>query len=153
MRTRRGSRWHSAGPASSSRTRSSSRFVLTLGLRMERNPYTGWEALPNARIGYSLAPDSLLWATLSRAVRSPARFDREIVDLAVAVRHVGRLPAPEIPSYAATDVTVNWNPRSDLRLTAGVRNAFDRGHAEYQGFSTVSEIPRSAFVALSFSMR
>ena len=53
-----------------------SRLSLTLGMRMARNPYTGWEALPSTRVGYSLDADSLLWATLSRAVRSPARdFD------------------------------------------------------------------------------
>ena len=52
---------------------------LTLGARLERNPYTGWEALPSARLGWSVTPEHLVWTSLSRAVRSPARLDREIV--------------------------------------------------------------------------
>ena len=52
---------------------------LTLGARLERNPYTGWEVLPSARLGWSVTPQHLLWTSLSRAVRSPARLDREIV--------------------------------------------------------------------------
>jgi iron complex outermembrane receptor protein len=52
---------------------------LTLGGRVEHNPYTGWESLPSARLGWSVSPQHLLWTSLSRAVRSPARLDREIV--------------------------------------------------------------------------
>lgn len=56
---------------------------LTLGAKFERNPFTGWESLPNVRLSY--APQQanyLLWGALSRSVRSPSRFDREffIVD-------------------------------------------------------------------------
>jgi iron complex outermembrane recepter protein len=258
---------------------------MTLGIRMEHNPYTGWEALPSVRLGYKVAPQSLVWGALSRAVRSPSRFDREIfvpttppfviaggpnfvsevanvaelgfrtqlspeaslsvtafvqdydrlrsgeivgaafqfenkiagqvrgieawtnwrplrdwrleagvvwlseslhltdgsndptgpsnlgndphaqwslrsthsigerLDGVVAVRHVGQLPSPVIPSYTSTDLTINWRARPDVQVSFGVRDAFKRGHAEYQGFSTISEIPRSAFVSVSFEPR
>ena len=52
---------------------------LTVGLRLERNGYTGTEALPSARLAWKLAPDQLLWTAASRAVRAPSRLDREIV--------------------------------------------------------------------------
>ena len=58
-----------------------------------------------------------------------------------------------IPSYTATDATVNWRARPDLRLSAGVRDAFNSGHSEYQGFSTISTIPRSFFVSVSYQPR
>jgi iron complex outermembrane receptor protein len=51
---------------------------LTLGLKLEHNDYTGWEALPSARLGWRLAPNQLLWTALSRAVRTPSRLDREL---------------------------------------------------------------------------
>lgn len=51
---------------------------LTLGLKFERNNYTGVEALPNARLAWRLDPQSLLWAGVSRTVRAPARFDRDL---------------------------------------------------------------------------
>ncbi|HEY0879107.1 MAG TPA: TonB-dependent receptor [Zeimonas sp.] len=53
-------------------------LALTLGLRFEHNPYTGWESLPSVRLAYTLANRALVWGALSRAVRSPARLDREI---------------------------------------------------------------------------
>lgn len=52
---------------------------LTFGVRLENNDYTGTEVLPSARLGWKLAEDRLLWAAFSRAVRAPARLDREIV--------------------------------------------------------------------------
>ena len=260
------------------------RLALTLGLRMERNPYSGWESLPNARLGYSPDSNTLFWAALSRAVRSPSRFDRELFlpprppfvisggpnftsevarvaevgyrqqlgpraslsvtgflhdydrlrsgehlngltvfgneiagqvrgfeawgnwqptpkwrldggllwldknlrlkagstddtgpsrlgndpdvqwslrsshtlgqgwDLAVAVRHVGQLPSPVIAAYTATDLTLNWVVRKDIRLTAGVRDLFDRRHLEYQGFASLSGVPRAGFMAISYGL-
>lgn len=50
---------------------------LTLGLRAERNDFTGNEFLPNARLAWKPAPDSLLWGALSRTVRAPTRQDRD----------------------------------------------------------------------------
>jgi iron complex outermembrane receptor protein len=51
---------------------------LTLGAKFERNPYTGWESLPNVRLSYApKRANYLLWGALSRSVRSPSRFDRE----------------------------------------------------------------------------
>jgi iron complex outermembrane receptor protein len=59
--------------------RVASNLQLTLGLRFEHNPYTAWESLPSARLGWSATPQDLFWTSVSRAVRSPARLDREIV--------------------------------------------------------------------------
>lgn len=50
----------------------------TLGARFEHNTYTGWETLPSLRLAWTAARDHLVWGALSRAVRSPARLDREI---------------------------------------------------------------------------
>jgi iron complex outermembrane receptor protein len=56
-----------------------SRWDLTLGTRFERNDYTGWEVLPNARLGWKATPTHFLWTAISRAVRAPSRIEREIV--------------------------------------------------------------------------
>ena len=48
------------------------------GLKFEHNDYTGWEFLPNVRLAWRLAPDRLLWGAVTRAVRTPARVDREL---------------------------------------------------------------------------
>ena len=49
----------------------------TLGARVERNPYTGAEFLPSARLSWSAAPGHSLWAAASRAVRGPSRIDAD----------------------------------------------------------------------------
>ena len=56
---------------------------LVLGLKMERNDYTQWEALPTARLAWRRGASRLLWTALSRAVRAPSRIDRELFAPAV----------------------------------------------------------------------
>jgi iron complex outermembrane receptor protein len=50
---------------------------LTAGIRLERNDYTGWESLPGVRLAWKPEESRLLWAAASRAVRAPARLDRD----------------------------------------------------------------------------
>ena len=51
---------------------------LTLGAKAGNNPYTGTEFLPSARIAWKPDASRLVWSALSRAVRAPARLDREL---------------------------------------------------------------------------
>ena len=50
----------------------------TLGMKVEHNPYTGSEVLPNARLAWRWSSEGLLWGSLSRAVRAPSRLEREV---------------------------------------------------------------------------
>jgi iron complex outermembrane receptor protein len=52
---------------------------LTLGMKIERNDYTGDELLPSVRLAWKPQSEQLLWGALSRAVRAPAPLDRDIV--------------------------------------------------------------------------
>ena len=62
-----------------SRTAAYGAFVLrlTLGLKLDRNIYTGTEVLPSVRLAWKPDAGKLLWGELSRAVRAPSRIDRE----------------------------------------------------------------------------
>src|SRR5882762_1125498 len=51
---------------------------LTLGTKAQSNPYTRTEFLPSARIAWKPDASRLVWSALSRAVRAPARLDREL---------------------------------------------------------------------------
>lgn len=53
------------------------RLVTLLGVRLDTNSYTGLEVLPTARLSFTPHAGSIVWGALSRAVRSPARFDRD----------------------------------------------------------------------------
>ena len=56
----------------------SDRLEVDLGLRVEHNSYTGAEFLPSARMAWRASDHALFWASASRAVRAPARFDRAL---------------------------------------------------------------------------
>ena len=53
------------------------RFKLTIGARLERNNYTGWEKQPNVRLAWKPNEKSVLWSSIAQAVRTPSRIDRE----------------------------------------------------------------------------
>jgi iron complex outermembrane receptor protein len=55
----------------------SGRWQWTAGLKLERNSYTGIEALPSVRMAYEHPDRATTWAALSRVVRAPARIDRD----------------------------------------------------------------------------
>jgi iron complex outermembrane recepter protein len=54
-------------------------LTLTLGSRFEHNSYTGFEVQPNARLLWTPTPTTSFWGAVSRAVRTPARGDSDIV--------------------------------------------------------------------------
>jgi len=53
------------------------RLHLSLGTKVEHNEYTGIELQPSARLAWRMNARDLLWAAVSRAVRTPSRIDRE----------------------------------------------------------------------------
>jgi iron complex outermembrane receptor protein len=53
------------------------RVFLTVGSKLERNEFTGFELQPTARLRWSGARQSV-WTSVSRAVRVPTRFDTDL---------------------------------------------------------------------------
>jgi iron complex outermembrane receptor protein len=51
---------------------------LVLGLKAEHNDYTGMEYMPDARLSWRLLGTDLLWGAVSRAARTPSRFDHDL---------------------------------------------------------------------------
>jgi iron complex outermembrane recepter protein len=58
--------------------RLSEKLEFTAGIKLERNDYTGWEYLPSVRLAWKPTDYQLVWGAVSRAVRAPSRFDREV---------------------------------------------------------------------------
>jgi iron complex outermembrane receptor protein len=50
---------------------------LTLGAKFEHNDFTGWEVQPNARLVWLPNDKNTLWGSISRAVRTPSRLERD----------------------------------------------------------------------------
>jgi iron complex outermembrane receptor protein len=54
------------------------KVFLTLGSKLEHNDYTGFEVEPSARLQFNITDKQMVWAAVSRAVRTPSRFDRDL---------------------------------------------------------------------------
>jgi len=54
------------------------RLAATVGMKLERNDYTGVEVQPGGRVNWRVSPSGTLWAAVSRALRTPSRIDREL---------------------------------------------------------------------------
>jgi iron complex outermembrane recepter protein len=76
------------------------RFSLTVGTKLEHNNYTGFEVQPSGRLLWNWTPRESLWASVTRAVRTPSRLDTDV----------------ELTDYAGTSsglpvyLRVNGNP-------------------------------------------
>lgn len=53
---------------------------LVLGAKIEDDPYSAPEFLPTARLSWSPNTGMTLWAAVSRAIRAPTPFDRDVVE-------------------------------------------------------------------------
>ena len=54
------------------------RWSLTLGTKLEHNDFTGFEVQPSARLLWTPTPRQSVWASVSRAVRTPSRAEDDI---------------------------------------------------------------------------
>lgn len=100
-------------------------LVLTLGAKLERNSYTGWETQPAATLIWNRSSSTALWGSVSRAVRIPARYNRDIqIDVfgfptGIGVPGVVRLngtPEPKAESLVAYQLGYRTNPLASLTL-------------------------------------
>ena len=53
-----------------------SKTKLLLGVKLDHNDYTGWEAQPDARIIHRPDDKTALWAAVSKSVRTPSRMEQ-----------------------------------------------------------------------------
>jgi iron complex outermembrane receptor protein len=119
---------------------------LTLGARIERNPYVGNEFLPNMRLALKLAPDHLLWGAVSRAVRGPSRLDADA--------HIPATPpflldgGPGVRSEVAEVAELGYRGQPTPQLSYSV-TAF---HGEYDHLRTVEIAPSGTFVVFANEM-
>ena len=62
---------------------------LILGLKLEHNYFSGVDLLPSARLSYTPTSQTLFWAAVSRAIRSPTPFDHDVVEIAAPIKLTG----------------------------------------------------------------
>jgi len=122
---------------------------LTLGARVERNPYSGYEFLPDARLAWKINPHHLLWTAVSRTVRGPARIDADAF--------IPRDPphqlrgGPDIESEVANVFQLGYrgqiNPKLNFEITA-FYNDYDELRTQEIDFSN----PADPFIVFANEM-
>lgn len=90
------------------------KLFLTLGSKFEHNDYSGFEYQPNARLSWLASERQTLWASVSRAVRTPARLN---TDLRITA------PVPGLPFPVYVDIRGDRDFESEelLAYEAGYR--------------------------------
>lgn len=99
---------------------------LTVGLKMEDDPYSGWGALPDARLLWELSGTASVWAAASRGIRSPTPFDTDVVEkLGTTVFLTGNPKfAPE--KVSAYEVGYRGQPATALSMSISLfYNVYD----------------------------
>lgn len=103
---------------------------LTLGIRAERNDYTGNELLPSLRLAWKPSPEHLWWASATHTVRAPSRFDRDVYIPAQPPHLLGGGPDFRSETARVMELGYRGQPLPALTLSA---TAF---HADYDNLRT-----------------
>jgi iron complex outermembrane receptor protein len=101
---------------------------LILGAKVETNVYTGAEFLPNLRLAWEPEPTRLVWGALTRAVRAPARIDRDFYQPAQPP-HVLLAGGPDFKSEIANVAELGYREQFGDRFYLSATtfyNDFDR---------------------------
>jgi iron complex outermembrane recepter protein len=95
---------------------------LTIGSKFEHNDYSGFEGQPSARIMWAPYAQHRLWAGLSRAVRTPARFEQSLSALTSVVP-----PSTTTPPVAVfSQGNPNFRSENVISYEMGYRTSFSK---------------------------
>jgi len=101
---------------------------MTLGIKAESNPYTGVEFLPSARLAWTPGDDQLVWGALSRAVRAPARLDRDF-HLYLQLPNIPLIPVieggPDFQSEVAYVAEAGYRAQPTRALSYSITGFYD----------------------------
>lgn len=100
-------------------------FNLILGTKLEDDPFVGVQILPSARAAYKLTDHDLLWAAVSRAVRAPSLWDRDLNEFAGTTLFLGGGHFKE-EKLLAYEAGYRAQPLSDLSFSlSAYYNVYD----------------------------
>ena len=113
-------------------------FTLILGLKLEDDPYSNLTPLPSARLSWTPSAGTLVWAAVSRAIRAPTPFDRDVQErVGTAVSLSGGDFQPS--TLEAYEAGVRVEPSSNLSLSV---SAF---YNTYDQLRTIEKVPSSIY--------
>jgi iron complex outermembrane receptor protein len=89
---------------------------VTAGMKIENSTFSNVDFMPELRLAWQMAPEHMLWAAISRAVRTPSKIDRELQAAGILD------PAPDFHSEKLTAYEFGYRgmPLPDLSLSASL---------------------------------
>jgi iron complex outermembrane recepter protein len=104
------------------------KLKLTIGTKAEHNDYTGMEYQPNARILWHIDPKQSMWAATSRAIRSPARIDRDFYlnTMTGATSTITINGNPDIQSEILQSYEIGYRAKPNSRLFFDVSTFYNK---------------------------
>ena len=104
------------------------RWTLTLGSKFEKNDYTDYEYQPSARIAFTPNRKNTYWAAVSRAVRTPSRYEHGSDIFSGAAIGNNDVDSENVTTYElghrilvneklSFDTTIFYNDYDDLIIT------------------------------------
>ena len=122
------------------------RLAVTVGTKLEYNDFTGFEFQPSARILWTPTDGHTLWASVSRAVRTPSRAEHDIrlVPEVLAPTPISSLPLkleisgnPDFGSEKLTAYEIGYRIKPSIRMTLDFAGYFKK-YAGLRGTTTSS---------------
>lgn len=124
------------------------RLDLTAGLKVEHNEINGFEFQPSVRAVYELAEDQVLWAAISRAIRTPSLIEGEdMLTFPLAEPFMGMdggIYIPTVFGNANPDSEVLWAYEIGYRSSPGSTIDMDLAlfYNQYDNLISISGIRR-----------
>jgi iron complex outermembrane receptor protein len=120
---------------------------LTLGIKLERNDFSGWEPQPEARLAWQPRATTLAWASAARAIRAPTPVDTQVDEYVNGTHLLEGDPDFEPESLLAYDVGMRQRIGNSLWLNASLF------YNDYTDLRTIEWGEAPVFLPLRFENR
>ena len=122
------------------------KLYLTLGTKVEKNDFTGFEYQPNARLSYYPARNQTLWAAVSRSVRTPTRGESDLtIRTGSSDQNVGALAVSQgSPTYGIEQL-IGYEAGYRIRPTSKTLIDLSAFYNDYSKLRTLEAKSSSGF--------
>ena len=102
------------------------RLTATVGAKLEERTYTDFTLLPSARLSWKPTDATLIWGAVSRAVRAPTPFDRDVVESVGSTVFLTALESFRSEKLTALELGTRLMPSRTMSLSlSGFYNIYD----------------------------
>jgi iron complex outermembrane recepter protein len=118
---------------------------LTVGLKLEDEPYAGVQPLPSVRISWKATDTILLWSAVSRAVRSPTPVDESIREYAGPIDYLNG--STQFQPETLTAYEVGTRAQLSSRLSFSLSGFYN----DYNDLRSIETSPTASELPLVFA--